>query len=167
MKFAHILQVAIFSAFLAGCAGSVSAPVPVQALSAADKGALQLSDVTADADAGVTMSDADFGLVSQKVRAEIEAQSPGIFASKPGGNPLKINIHFTRFDRGSALARAMLMGLGQIKIEATVTLRDAGGKSVAEYKVAKDFALGGIAGATTTVEDVETGFAKSVAAIVK
>ena len=44
---------------------------------------------------------------------------------------------------------------------------DASGAKFAEYQVSKDFALGGIAGATTTVDDVEDGFAKSVAEVVK
>ena len=61
----------------------------------------------------------------------------------------------------------MLIGLGQIVIEATVTLEDGSGRTVGEYKVAKDFAIGGVIGATTTVEDVEEGFAKSVAEIVR
>jgi hypothetical protein len=37
---------------------------------------------------------------------------------------------------------------------------------VAQYKVSKDFAIGGVVGATTSVDDVEEGFAKSVAAVV-
>ena len=79
----------------------------------------------------------------------------------------EIDRRLSRFDRGSAFARAMLIGLGQIRIEATVDLEDSSGARAAEYKVSKDFALGGIAGATTTVDDVEDGFAKSVAEIVK
>jgi len=79
---------------------------------------------------------------------------------------LKMKIHFTRFDRGNAFARAMLIGLGQIVIEATVSLQDAQGTTVAQYKVSKDFAIGGVVGATTSVDDVEEGFAKSVAAVV-
>jgi hypothetical protein len=85
----------------------------------------------------------------------------------PPAGGLKMQVHFTKFDRGSAFARAMLIGLGQIRIEATVSLIDSTGKTVAQYAVAKDFALGGIAGASTTVDDVEQGFAKSVVAILK
>ena len=88
-----------------------------------------------------------------------------VFADQNGA--LKMNIHFTKFDRGNALAHGLLMGAGQIVIEADVTLSDSTGKVSADYKVAKDFALGGVAGATTNVDDVEEGFAKSVASIVK
>ncbi len=158
----RILCIAALAALLAGCAGSVSAPTAVTALPADQKGALHLS---ADADASLKMSDGDLGLISQKVRGYIQAQTPAVLADQAGA--LKMKIHFTRFDRGNAFARAMVMGLGQIVIEATVTLQDSSGKPVAEYKVSKDFAGGGVLGATTTVEDVEEGFAKSVAEVVK
>jgi hypothetical protein len=153
-------------AMLAGCAGSVSAPEPVQAMSAGQKSALKIGAITADADSNVQMSDSDFGLVVQKVQGYIDATKPGLIADGAPG-AAKMNIHFTRFDRGSAFARAMLIGLGQIRIEATVTLTDPSGATVGQYKVSKDFAIGGAIGATTTVEDVEDGFAKSVAEIVK
>ena len=79
----------------------------------------------------------------------------------------KMKIHFTRFDRGNALARGILIGLGQIHIEGTVYIVDPSDQPVGQYSVSKDFALGGVVGATTSVEDVEQGFAKSVAEIVK
>jgi len=152
---------------LAGCAGSVSEPTAVIPLPAEQQASLHVSDITADAVSGVEMSDSDFGLICQKVRAYIQQESPSVLADPAGGPAEKMNIHFTRFDRGNALARGLLIGLGQIHIEATVTLTDTAGKAVGQYYVSKDFALGGIAGATTTVEDVEEGFAKSVAEIVK
>jgi hypothetical protein len=155
--------VAILALSLAGCAGSVSAPVPVQPLSMDQRASLHISDVTADAAGGVDMSDADFGVVCQKVKGYMQTEAPGVMAD----SGYKMNVHFTRFDRGNAFARAMLIGLGQIHIEADVDLMDASGKSVAQYKVAKDFALGGMIGASTNVEDVEDGFAKSVVEIVK
>jgi Domain of unknown function (DUF4410) len=165
MNTARILCVAALAALLTGCASSVSTPTAIAPLTTEQKAALRLSDISADAAGGVAMSDGDFGLICQKVRAYIQAQSPGVFADQNGA--LKMKIHFTRFDRGNAFARAMLIGLGQIVIEADVSLEDAGGKTVAQYKVSKDFALGGMAGAATTVDDVEDGFAKSVATVVK
>jgi hypothetical protein len=163
MNTLRLLATGALAATLAGCADSVSRPVPLQAFE--QSAPLRLSDVSADAEPGVPMSEGDFGLVSQKVRAYINAQSPGVFGTGP--DALAMKIHFTRFDRGDAFARAMMAGLGQIKINATVMLDDATGKQVAAYNVSKDFAFGGIVGATTTVEDVEEGFAKSVAEIVR
>ncbi|HEX4301398.1 MAG TPA: DUF4410 domain-containing protein [Rhizomicrobium sp.] len=161
----RLLAIAAVAVLLAGCAGSVSAPEPITALSPAQKSALRISDITADAAPDVQMSDGDFGLIAQNVRSYIGAKSPQVFADQNGA--LKMRIHFTKFDRGNAFARSMLIGLGQIVIEANVSLLDPGGKVVAEYKVSKDFALGGMMGAMTTVEDVEDGFAKSVAEVVK
>ncbi len=61
----------------------------------------------------------------------------------------------TRYDKGSAFARFMLAGLGQIHVDATVSLRDpARDVSLGEYEVNKTFAWGGIYGASTTIEDV-------------
>jgi len=163
MKFSRILPVTILAAALAGCAGSISAPTAVQPLSADQKASLHVSTITADAASGVEMSDGDFGLITQQIRNYIQNEAPGVLAD----NGLKMQVHFTRFDRGNAFARFMLIGLGQIRIDADVLLQDATGATVAKYKVSKDFALGGVAGGMTTVEDVEEGFAKSVAEVVK
>lgn len=167
MKSCQFVVLGFAGVLLAGCAGSVSEPVAVQPLSTEQRAGLHISDVTADAADGVQMSDGDFGLICQRVKADLEANSPGITSAAAGSAAYKMKLHFTKFDRGNAFARAMLAGLGQIRIEATVDLVDDAGKSVAEYKVAKDFSFGGVAGATTTVEDVEDGFAKSVAEIAK
>jgi hypothetical protein len=166
MKGWSLIVTALLGLLLAGCAGSVSAPQPIQPLSTDQRSGLHISSVTADAASGVEMSDGDFDLVCQKIKAYAQTEVPGVMVDPPAGG-LKMQVHFTKFDRGSAFARAMLIGLGQIRIEATVSLIDSTGKTVAQYAVAKDFALGGIAGASTTVDDVEQGFAKSVVAILK
>jgi uncharacterized protein DUF4410 len=107
------------------------------------------------------------------VKAEISAKHPGIWvASTPpadprgGANVANVKIVFTQYDDGNAFARFMLMGLGQIHIDGNVIFTDAAsGRQIAEYKISKDFAFGGIYGGTTRIEDVEKGFARSVAAI--
>jgi len=165
MTIARLLSVVTLSALLSACAGSVSAPTAIAPLSAEQKANLHVSDISADAESGLAMSAGDFGIICQKVRSYIATQKPGALA-EGAASPLKMRIHFTRFDRGNAFARAMLIGLGQIVIEATVSLQDAQGITVAQYKVSKDFAIGGVIGATTSVDDVEEGFAKSVAAVV-
>jgi len=165
MTIVRLLSIAALSALLSACAGSVSAPTAIAPLSPDQKANLHVSDISADAESGVAMSDGDFGIICQKVRSYIATEKPGVLAEGTA-SPLKMNIHFTRFDRGNAFARAMLIGLGQIVIEATVSLQDAQGTTVAQYKVSKDFAIGGVVGATTSVDDVEEGFAKSVAAVV-
>jgi hypothetical protein len=79
-----------------------------------------------------------------------------------------MNIVFTQYDEGNAAARFLLAGLGQIRIDADVSLLTPGsGATVATYKVSKDFSFGGLYGGTTNIHDVEKGFARSVAEIVK
>src|SRR6185503_20114390 len=94
--------------FLAGCAGSVSAPKPILSLSLEQRAALRLSAVSADAAEGVQMTAADFDLICQKVKAHIQEASPGVLGDPAGGKAGELKLHFTRFDRGNAFARAML-----------------------------------------------------------
>lgn len=165
MKLTQAIAVVLFGALLTGCATSAAPPTTVQPLATAQRTGLHISEITADAADGIEMSDGDFDVVCKKIRIIAAAEAPGIFVD--GGHGLKMHIHFTRFDRGSAFARAMLIGLGQIRIEATVTLIDASGATVAEYAVSKDFAIGGVIGASTTVGNVETGLARSIVEFVK
>jgi hypothetical protein len=106
-------------------------------------------------------------LTNQKIKAYIQIAAPGVLDPAGAAATDTMKVHFTKFDRGNAFARFMLAGLGQIRIEATVFLVDNTGREVGKYEVAKDFSLGGMYGGSTTVEDVEDGFAKSVAEIVK
>ena len=161
-----LLIAAALALSLSACADSISAPTAVQPLSAPSAASLHVSDITADAATGVEMSEGDFGLICQKVRGYIQSQTPGVLAAGDG-TPLKMRLHFTKFDRGNAFARMMLAGLGQIRIEATVQFTDAAGAPAGTYTVAKDFSFGGMYGGSVTVEDVEDGFAKSVAEIFK
>jgi len=166
MKVSNLIVPVMAGLALTGCASSASAPIAVQPLALGASSPLHISDVSADAAPNIEVGEAELGLITQKVKAYIQADSPAVMASA-GASVYVMKIHMTRFDRGNAFARTMMMGLGQIHIEGNVDLEDAAGKRMAEYKVSKDFALGGIAGGTTTVEDVEDGFAKSVAEIVK
>jgi hypothetical protein len=80
----------------------------------------------------------------------------------------KIKIIFTQYDKGNAVARFLLAGLGQIHMDADVIFIDgATGAQLGRYQVSKQFAFGGIYGGSTSIEDVEVGFAKSVAEILK
>jgi hypothetical protein len=164
MKFIDATVLLIAGLAFAGCAGSVSAPVPVQSLAPEQRSGLSISSVVSDAADGVPIRDDELSTMSRMIKTYMQANNPGI-VSAAGRYTMKV--HFTRFDRGDRLARMMLMGLGQIRIEATVDLCDAAGSVAAEYKVSKDFAGGGIWGGATDVSDVEDGFAKSVAEIVK
>ena len=164
---------------LAACAGDVAKPVAVQALSTEQQASLKIANVTGEAQAGVELLPYEIDRMMQQIKLElsktaifVQPPTPGVTlastaaAAPPGTTSIKLV--FTEYDKGNAFARAMLIGLGQIKIGADVFLfDDATGKQVGQYRVSKQFAFGGIYGATTRIEDVEAGFAKSVAEIAK
>ncbi len=167
MKIVHMAAATAMMALLAGCAGTISQPTALVALSAEQQASIHIGNITADADKGVDMTTADYQTIIEHVRNYVQEGSPGVIVDPATDGAVAMKIHFTRFDKGSAFARAMLIGLGQIHIDAIVTLVKADGTSVGEYKVRKTFALGGIVGAVTRIEDVEIGFSKSVAEVVK
>src|SRR5690606_28290192 len=102
-----------------------------------------------------------------KLMGELTLHAAEMMAAEGETAPVTMKVVFTEYDDGNAFARAMLAGLGQIEIEADVFLIDIEGKTLAQYEVSKTFAFGGIYGASTSIEDVEVGFIKSVVEIVK
>ncbi len=160
----------LFCAALAGCAGSVSTPVlsaPPPATFNAK--AVPIGPVSAEAAPGVPMASYDLERVVQQVQSDLAAAYPGrlVAAGAPAApGEVRVAMTFITYDRGSAVARALLAGLGQIHIAANVALIDAtSGQVTASYVVKKTFAWGGLYGGTTSIEDVEKGFAASVVAI--
>lgn len=169
------LGAVVVALILSACAESVTAPTIVQAIPQEKKAGIRVSDVTAEAMTGVPMTQYDFDRIVARVKAEIAGALPGALieaatAADPArnGSTFKIKLVFTRYDGGNAFARLMLAGLGQIHVEGDVIFVDAGtGEAIAKYQVSKDFSFGGIYGATTRIEDVEIGFAKSVVEILR
>ena len=154
-------------AALAGCAGSVAPPTIVTALPAEQRLNLHLAGVTTGKAAGVALTDADTTRITQLVLADIQAQSPGLI-DPAAAQARALRITITRYDPGNAAARFMLAGLGQIRLDGDVAVADAAnGQVIAEYKVAKQFSFGGLYGGLTSITDVEKGFSKSVADLVK
>jgi hypothetical protein len=85
----------------------------------------------------------------------------------PGSSALMAHVMIKRYDKGSKFARAMLAGLGKIHIDADICISDLSNKEeLAKCEITKTFSLGGIAGAATSIDDVEEGFSKSVAAFI-
>jgi hypothetical protein len=106
-------------------------------------------------------------LVATKLVQRAPARFTDLAAASPDAETLKVTIAFTRYDEGNAFARFMLAGLGQIRINADVTLEDAvRAVPLGRYEVTKTFAWGGIYGASTGIRDVEEGFADAVANVV-
>ena len=171
---------------LAGCATSAPEPTAVQAFANPERPLEGYSHmiVTCEAMQGVEIPKHEQESVAAMVKQEVERRAPGRFvfleqeaqageaaptSSQPGMVEPKtaiMKILFVEYDEGSAFARFMIAGAGQIRIDTDVTLRDkATFELLGEYEVSKQFALGGIAGGTTDVADVEEGLAKGIAEI--
>jgi hypothetical protein len=159
---------AIVLATLAACAGSIAPPTTIVDLPQGQKASLQVSNISADGAPGVVITPDDLDRIVLLVTAEIRASSPETLAVSDPSQAKLMKITISRYDEGNAFARFMLAGLGQIYIDGDVVLLDGQTKQVvAEYKVPKDFAFGGLYGGSTTIRDVEKGFARSVAAAIK
>lgn len=158
------LSLAAFS--VTGCAGSVAPAAVVTGMSAEQRGALHLASITTEAQNGVALGPIETARITQLVSTDIRGAAPGVLdPAAPGASALRVIV--TRYDAGNAGARLLLAGLGQIRMDGDVIITaPATGRLIGEYRVAKQFALGGIIGALTKIEDVERGFSKSVAAIV-
>lgn len=164
-----IVGLFILSLCLAGCAsskGSVKPVAPLQEDISLMKYENILIEVQNNQNVQITSSDKE--RILMQIIAAIKKDHSRRFKRINEGNPdpatLKSIVNITRYDKGSAFARAMLVGLGQIKINADVTLIDSiSNAPLCKNEVTKTFAWGGIYGATTSIETVEEGFAKAVA----
>jgi hypothetical protein len=114
--------------------------------------------------AAAKMEEVDRTRLAQLITSRLEERRTKNAANNDA-HEVTATVQITRFERGSAFARAMLAGLGQIHIDGTVTVTDSpGGNRIAEFAIAKTFAWGGIYGGSTRMEDIEPVFADGVAA---
>ncbi|HEY3065708.1 MAG TPA: DUF4410 domain-containing protein [Methylomirabilota bacterium] len=121
------------------------------------------------------MDAADRERIAALVARKIKERAPGRVVNFAGTttdavtdpDTMFVTIAFTRYDPGNAFARFTLAGLGQIHVNADVTLEDRARPAVlGEFAVTKTFAWGGIYGGLTDIKDVEDGFAEAVANVV-
>ena len=73
-----------------------------------------------------------------------------------------IQVQLTKYNKGSAVARTILAGLGQMHIAGNVSVYN-GNVRISQFHLEKTFAWGGIYGGTTKIDDVEKGFAQGIA----
>jgi hypothetical protein len=151
----------------AGCASSMpkpeySRPIVAEArISAPD-----LSQVTVNAAEGIKILPMEEERLTQKIKAKIDARKSANIRTGES-NTYEVDLHLTRYEKGSAFARAMLVGLGQIHIEGKVSLYQMPARTlVGEFDLKKTFAWGGIYGAATSMDDIENTFSDGVAAAV-
>ena len=156
--------------FAGGCAsgrGSVNAVSGLKADEQAARYANLKVDLNCRSDVSLGSSDKEriLDLIVKNIPAECPNRFRNVNASEVDQQTLHAVVNITRYDEGNAFARAMLAGLGQMHIDATVTLSDyQTNEEFAKYEVTKTFAWGGIYGAGTGIKNIEDGFAKAVAA---
>lgn len=170
-RVASTLMLLVFVALLAsGCAGSAGSAKPL--IAASTSGILarytKVALVTSAQGDASKMTASDRERIVTLVVRKLKEQAPNRFAdfaaTTTDTETLQATVAFTRYDVGNAFARFMLAGLGQIHIDAEVTLEDrASQKVLGKSEVTKTFAWGGIYGGTTGIKDVEEGFAEAVA----
>jgi Domain of unknown function (DUF4410) len=165
----RVLALLVGMAALVGCASSGGGARAVE--KSGDITRFKSLAIQTSVNKALKLSAPDQERIVQLVQGRIRERDGGRFASV-GAAPddpaaLQVKIGFTRYEEGSALARFMLMGLGEIRIDADVVLVDPATQAVlGRYVVTKTVAWGGIHGGATTIRDVEIGFADAVADIV-
>lgn len=101
--------------------------------------------------------------IVHKIREKDSSRFTRINSESNMPNTLHATLMFTRYDKGNAFARSMMIGLGQIHINANLELKDGETqKVIGKYEIKKTFAWGGIYGGGTTIEGVVDGFADAV-----
>jgi ABC-type uncharacterized transport system auxiliary subunit len=157
----------VFVMMLAGCAGTAPKATFIQPPKENVKvDGNDTTSVIVTAGTGVEMLDSEkqrlTGVIEQKVTAKKALNGAG-------GESVaySIDLTITRYEKGSAVARLISAGLGQIHIDSNVRLfRTDGHELLSEFIINKTFAWGGGYGAATRIEDIEPAFAEGIAAAI-
>ena len=149
--------------FVAGCATSGGKPTYSKNL-APDARIISGDKVSAEVVAAgpkVVLTTADKERFSQKIEVAIRSRAP---QGSRSARSYRLVVALQRYERGSQFARMMLAGLGQMHIDATITVSSMPAKTtVGQFKIDKTFSWGGAVGGMSTIENVEDDFAKAVA----
>lgn len=150
---------------ITGCATTVPKPEFTKQISPeAQIAAKDEAKVQVEAGAGINMIESERIRLAERIKQKIDARkvtnSLDYFAKT-----YEINLVITKYEKGNAFARAMCAGLGQIHIAGDVVVLEMPERTpVGNFSIKKTFAWGGIYGAATGMEDIETTFADGVAA---
>lgn len=149
---------------LAGCASTGGSVDTIKKLEVHDRVAgSDTVQVNVHPASGVVMQGLDVQRLSEIIKNKVDQKKVSNPSSVQPRN-FDLDVTITRYEKGSAFARAMLAGLGQIHIEGRILLKDAStGTVCCEFLEDKTFAWGGLYGGTTRIEDVEEGFAEAIA----
>lgn len=149
---------------LTSCAGTAPSAKFTQRLSADSiLTAKDAVDVKVKAASGVTLAPHKIQRVEHLLTKKVsEKKHKNATNREPKSFDTVVTL--TQYDEGNAFARAMLAGLGQMKIKSRVALYERSPRrKVGEFDLDKTFAWGGLYGGMTSMEDVEDGFTDGVA----
>ncbi len=161
------LVVAISGLLLAGCATTVPRPqfaqpvVPGFRITSKD-----LVSVNLSASPEVKILPYEEQRMVQEIEQDIQDLQK---ANRADGNlgAYEVDVHLTRYEKGSKFARFMLAGLGQIHIDGNIEVYSVPQHKLEEsFTLQKTFAWGGIYGGATSIRDIEQTFAKGIASTV-
>ena len=148
-----------------GCATTVPKPdFTKQIATESQIAAKDEVNVMVEAVSGVTMLESEKIRVAEKIKQKIDERK---VTNNQGvsSKTYEINLVITKYEKGNAFARAILVGLGQIHLEGDIAVFEMPGRiPVGNFSISKTFAWGGIYGGITRMEDIETTFADGVAA---
>lgn len=124
-------------------------------------------------DAGPVCPDNVGPCIQDAAIRQLKVKFPSVFAdvrTAPTGadDELFVEVHITKYKKGSRLARAMLIGLGSSKIATDLVFIDSATKgTITTGRLALTWAMGGIIGASKGIEElVDSAGAKIANAIV-
>ncbi len=147
-----------------GCATSAPKPEFTQEIAPESQiKAVDEAKVIVEASPGCSVVENDKTRIAQRIQEKLAAKK---VLNNSGGETkeYEVCVTLTRYEKGNAFARAMLAGLGQIHIDGNVSLFELPErKKAGEFTIKKTFAWGGIYGGSTSIEDVELGFADGIA----
>jgi hypothetical protein len=164
---AAIAAAAVVIGLTTGCASTVPKPEYSREIVASSRvTSPDQAQVKVEAAHDLEILPADKERLAEKISTKIYTRKAANVSSG-GAKTYQVELHLTRYEKGSAVARFLLIGLGQIHIEGTVAVfQTPGHVPVGEFELKKTFAWGGIYGAVTSMDDIENTFADGVAAAV-
>ena len=114
--------IAVIIATTAGCASSRPKPTFSHEIVAASRvGVSDVAQVNVDAPDSVKILSSEKSRLAEKILLKIDKRKLAN-AGNGAGKTYEVDLHLSRYDKGSAFARAMLIGLGQIHIDGKVAI---------------------------------------------
>jgi hypothetical protein len=163
----QVIAIWIAGTLLAGCAGTPPQAKFAHTMVADSRiAASDTVDVLIEPADKITVLPAERDLVAQKIKLKIDERKLKNPAA-PTPRTMQVLLHITRYEKGSAFARAMLAGLGQIHLDGTIYVYQMPDRVLLEdFDLQKTFAWGGAYGASVSMEQIQDTFADGIAATV-